>query len=69
MNDKHMRTVSAFEQASAFLGIYAQFLFAYHRDLCNAGFQREEALLLVKEIPQMMFVEALKFNGAIEDED
>jgi hypothetical protein len=69
MNDKNIKAISAFEQASAFLGIYAAFLNSYHKDLCKAGFNRNEALALAKDLQRSMFKDALKNLGPdIEDE-
>jgi len=61
MNDKHLRVLAAFEQASAFLNIFATFLSSYHKSLCEAGFKRSEALVLVEKVQHAMFDQA--FNS------
>ena len=70
MNDKHLKMLAAFEQAGAFLNLFATFLFSYHKSLCDAGFQRAEALVLVKKMQTIMFDNA--FTGmkpGSEDDD
>ena len=70
MNDRHMKMLAAFEQAGAFLNLFATFLFSYHKSLCDAGFQPAESLVLVKKMQTIMFKNA--FSGlkpGSDDED
>jgi hypothetical protein len=68
MNDKHMRTLAAFEQVGAFLNIFANFLYSYHKDLVHAGFQRDEALKLVRQLQATIFKESFN-NSTTNDPD
>jgi hypothetical protein len=67
MQDKHLRTLAAFEQVGAFLNIFATFLYSYHKDLVVAGFQRDEALVLVKQIQSVIFKEAFNSSPSAEE--
>lgn len=66
--DKNLKAISAFEQAGAHLGNFATLLQTYHKSLCNAGFQRDEALELVREFQKTLFSQAFNL-GTPEDED
>lgn len=68
MNEKQMKTLAAFEQVGAFLNIFANFLYSYHKDLVNAGFQRTEALKLVRQLQATIFKESFN-NSASQDLD
>lgn len=61
MKDEHIKAIAMFEQAGAFLNIFATFLYSYHNSLCEAGFNRREALVLVKKLQDKMFSDA--FGG------
>jgi hypothetical protein len=52
LENEHLKAISAFEQAGANLTPFASMLATYHTSLCQAGFQRQEALELVKSEPQ-----------------
>lgn len=67
MDDKQLRTIAAFEQVGAFLNVFATFLYSYHKDLVNAGFQRNEALKLVEQLQSIIFKQS--FNLGIEKDD
>ena len=69
MNDKHIRTIAAFEQVGAFLNIFANFLYSYHKDLVNSGFQRDEALKLVRELQATIFKESFNSSTSSENND
>lgn len=61
MNPEYAKMVSDFDQAGANLGHFAQMLGAYHGHLCTSGFQRDEALILVKELQMILFSHAFNF--------
>ena len=74
MDDKHLRTIAAFEQVGAFLNVFATFLYSYHKDLVNAGFQRNEALKLVEQLQSIIFKQSFNLGSTddiekFEDED
>jgi hypothetical protein len=69
MKDKHIRTIAAFEQVGAFLNIFANFLYSYHKDLVKAGFQRDEALKLVRELQATIFKESFNSSASPENND
>jgi hypothetical protein len=70
MNNDHLKTIAMFEQAGAFLNVFATFLYSYHNSLCEAGFQRSEALVLVKKLQTTMFTEAFNSGSPrLPDED
>ena len=69
MNNDHMKAISMFEQASAFLNSFATFLSSYHTSLCQAGFNRKEALILVKKLQDRMFTDAFNNGTKKSDED
>ena len=56
-----------FEQAGAFLNIFATFLYSYHNSLCEAGFQRSEALVLVTKLQDRIFTDAFNQGGKSKD--
>lgn len=63
-----IQQVAAFEQAGAHLSNFAGMLATYHQSLCSAGFQRDEALVLTKELQTILFSQAFNF-GPTPDED
>lgn len=67
MEDEYLQAISAFEQAGANLTPLAGMLAAYHASLCESGFQRSEALELVKGMQTILFTKA--FNAMPTDED
>jgi hypothetical protein len=67
LDDKQLRTIAAFEQVGAFLNVFATFLYSYHKDLVNAGFQRNEALKLVEQLQSIMFKQS--FNLGTDKDD
>jgi len=74
MDDKHLRTIAVFEQVGAFLNVFATFLYSYHKDLVNAGFQRNEALKLVEQLQSIIFKQSFNLGSTddiekFEDED
>ena len=69
MKDEHLRAMAMFEQAGAFLNIFATFLYSYHNSLCEAGFQRSEALVLVSKMQDKMFSDAFNQGGKRKDYD
>ena len=70
MDKNYAKAVSNFEQAGAHLGNFATLLCTYHKSLCEAGFQRDEALELVRELQSTLFTQAFNFGPqASNDED
>lgn len=70
MDKNYAKAVSNFEQAGAHLGNFATLLQTYHKSLCEAGFQRDEALELVRELQSTLFTQAFNFGPqASNDED
>jgi len=67
MDKDYAKAVSSFEQAGAHLGNFASLLFTYHESLCKAGFQRDEALELVRELQATLFAQAFN-SGSKKDE-
>ena len=67
MDKDYLKAISSFEQAGAHLGNFASLLFTYHKSLCDAGFQRDEALQLVKQLQTILFHQA--FNSATKNQD
>lgn len=67
MDKDQARSISAFEQAGAHLGNFAGLLFAYHKSLCDAGFQRDEAISLVRELQKTLFEQAFNFGPTNND--
>lgn len=63
-----IQQVAAFEQAGAHLGNFAGVLATYHQSLCSAGFQRDEALVLTKDLQAILFSQAFNF-GPTHDEE
>ena len=69
MKDDHLKAIAMFEQAGAFLNIFATFLYSYHNSLCEAGFQRSEALVLVTKLQDKMFTDAFNQGGSKKNFD
>lgn len=63
MKDEHLKAIAMFEQAGTFLNIFATFLYSYHNSLCESGFNRREALVLVKKLQDKMFSDAFGGGG------
>lgn len=61
--------ISAFEQSAGFLGEFATMLAAYHLQLCEKGFQRPEALVLVKELQAILFSQAFNLTAPQDDDE
>lgn len=57
-----MRSVSDLDQAGAHLSQFAGMLFTYHHALTESGFQRTEALELVRELQNLLFTQAFNFG-------
>lgn len=66
--DNYAKMIHAFDQGGAMLEHFAGLLGQYHSHLCNKGFQRDEALQLVKELQVIIFTQAFNI-GPTEDED
>lgn len=69
MDKDYMKAVSNFEQAGAHLGQFAALLATYHKSLCEAGFQRDEALELVRELQTTLFAQAFNFGPQASHDD
>lgn len=68
MDQNHAKMISSFEQAGAHLGVFATLLFSYHKSLCESGFLRDEALVLVQNLQAMIFAQAFNFGPKSEEE-
>lgn len=64
-----LQAIAAFEQAGASLEPFAALLASYQNSLCSAGFQRAEALQLVKGMQQVLFTKAFSLGVPSQDED
>jgi len=69
MDKDYAKAVSNFEQAGAHLGNFATLLFTYHKSLCESGFQRDEALELVRELQTTLFAQAFNFGPQPSQDD
>lgn len=71
MDKDYMRSVSDLDQAGAHLSQFATMLFTYHHALTESGFQRSEALELVRELQNVLFAQAFNLgpNTNQSDED
>lgn len=68
MSNDYFKAISDMEQAGANLAPFADMLAVYHRSLCEAGFMRDEALSLVKDLQAIVFSKAFNL-GPQKDED
>lgn len=69
MDKDHIKLIASFEQTGAHLAEFAVLLQAYHKSLCNSGFQRDEALSLVKEFQNILFNQSFKLNNNSEENE
>jgi hypothetical protein len=69
MDKDYIKAISSFEQASAHLSQFAGMLSSYHKSLCSSGFQRDEALELVRELQTILFNQAFNFGSNIEEDE
>lgn len=69
MNSDYLKAISDCEQAGANLAPFAQMLAVYHRSLCESGFMRDEALLLVKDLQATIFSKAFNIGPQTESDD
>jgi len=67
--NEYLKALSAFEQAGAHLTPFASMLATYHASLCQAGFQRPEALELVKSMQQILFTKAFNLVPPTDEEE
>lgn len=68
MDKNKAKMISSFEQTAGFLEEFAVMLAAYYHALCDKGFQRPEALSLVKELQTILFTQAFA-TGAEKNKD
>ncbi len=68
MDKEHLKMISAFEQGAGFLGEFASLLAAYHSQLCDKGFQRPEALVLVKELQSILFSQSFNLTPPTDED-
>jgi hypothetical protein len=60
MDEKsRMRLIQQFEQAGKSIEPFANFVGVYFKNLINSGFNRDEALMLVKEFQFMIWSTAM----------
>lgn len=69
MDKDYIKAIAAYEQAGANLANFATMLFTYHKALCDSGFQRDEALVLVKELQAILFGQAFNFGPQQQTDD
>jgi hypothetical protein len=69
MDKDYIKSISEFEQAGAHFKQFAAMLYSYHKSLCDTGFQRDEALQLVRELQTIMFSQAFNLGPANEEDD
>ena len=69
MSKEYSKMISDFDQTSASLGLFAGLLAVYHSNLCEKGFLRPEALVLVKELQSILFAQAFNMPPEKTDED
>lgn len=69
MDKDYIRAVSNFDQAGAHLGNFAMLLSTYHKALCEAGFMRDEALELVKDMQKTLFDQAFNTGPQSQSDD
>jgi|APGre2960657373_1045057.scaffolds.fasta_scaffold00986_9 hypothetical protein len=58
MDDDHLWDIHKFDQASASLKPVAALLALYHKNLCESGFNRNEAISLVKQFQCILLKKA-----------
>jgi hypothetical protein len=58
MDDDYIWNIHNFDQASANLKPVATLLSIYHKSLCEAGFDRQEAISLVKQFQFLLLKKA-----------
>lgn len=58
MDDEHLWNIHNFDQISSNLKPVATLLAVYHKSLCEAGFERREAISLVKQFQLIMLKRA-----------
>jgi len=69
MNKDEAKMISTFEQSAAYLGEFAGMLAAYQNQLVQQGFQRPEALELVKDLQSILFSQTFKMGPPQTDEE
>lgn len=62
MDKNHIRIIQGFEQASAMLHPFANFIGVYFKNLLENGFTRQEALTLVESYQIMLFNKAYELT-------
>lgn len=67
--NEYLKAISAFEQAGAHLTPFASMLAAYHSSLCQSGFERREALELVKGMQAIIFTKAFNLVSPTDEDD
>jgi len=76
MDKNYIKMIQGFEQASAMMKPFANFIGVYFKNLIENGFTRQEALSLVENYQIMIFNRAFEMNdnqdidfGDMEDQD
>lgn len=67
-NNDYIKSISAFEQAGANLANFAAMLSVYNKNLIEAGFQRDESIILVKELQTIIFSQSFNLGTKPEEE-
>lgn len=69
MDKDYIRSVSDLDQAAAHLSQFASMLYTYHHALTESGFQRTEALELVRELQNLLFAQAFNLGPERRESD
>lgn len=59
MDKQYIKMISAFEQAGACLGQFASVMWQYYSHLCDQGFTKPEALVLVRAYQNTIIKQSL----------
>lgn len=62
MDKNYIKMIQGFEQASAMMKPFANFIGVYFKNLIENGFTRQEALALVENYQIMIFNRAFEMN-------
>jgi len=63
MDKNYIKMIQGFEQASAMMKPFANFIGVYFKNLIENGFTRQEALALVENYQIMIFNRAFEMNN------
>jgi hypothetical protein len=66
-NPSHIKLIQSFEQASAILEPFGNFISVYFKSLIENGFERQEALKLVEKFQTVIWEQAFKQHESNEE--